>query len=292
LKLKVEKIARGEIVQVWDRFFLSWQGDAFFGQLLRHYEAYVRPDKTRQVLKIHGSETAVGHARREIEEQMQRFAELDYQMTIYDHCVGFFVRKGMKILSDMLGEDNVFLQTTYKPYFVSVRGGHDAEHALQQLVSEASNKPLRPPIVDRSQTCPFCSEELTQPFPLACGHAYCNGCLYHVLISATDGKSIPIRCIGDEGLCNTPIPLPVIERFISPARLAQIFENSFRVYLEEHPDEFKFCSTPDCNQIYRVSNDPAVIQCPACLIEVCSSCQKLPHRGFACDGSKLKRSRK
>ena len=288
LKLRVEKIAQGEVVGVWDRFFLDWQGEAFFGRLLRQFEVYVRPDRTRQVLRVYGSEAAVGHARREIKEQMRTLAALDYQMKIEDYCVGFFVHKGMRILGDMLGEDNVWLHTTSKPYFVSVRGGHDAEHALQRLVSEALKRPLRPPVLDWSQTCPLCFEEPTQPFPLACRHIYCTGCLKHMLISATDGKSIPICCIGDEGRCKTPIPLPVIERFISPVRLTQMLENSFRVHLEKHPNEYRFCQTPDCTQIYRVSTeDSAVIQCPACLIETCSHCHKSPHRGLTCEESAL-----
>ena len=288
LKLKVEKIARGEVIGVWDRFFLDWQGEAFFGRLLRQFEAYVRLDRTKKVLRVYGSETAVNHARREIREKMRTLAALDYQVTIEDRCVGFFIHKGMKILGDMLGEDNVWLHTTSKPYFVSVRGGHDAEHALQKLVSEALKRPLRPPVLDWSQTCPLCFEEPTQSFPLACRHIYCAGCLKHMLISATDGKSIPICCIGDEGRCKTPISLPVIERFISPARLSQMFENSFRVYLEQHPNEYRFCSTPDCTQIYRVSTeDSTVIQCPACLIETCSHCHKSPHRGLTCEESAL-----
>ena len=284
LKLKVEKIARGEIIGVWDRFFLNWEGDAFFGRLLRQFEAYVRPDKMKQVLRVYGSETAVNHARREIREQMKTLAAGDFQMTIERHCVGFFIQKGMKILGDMLGEDNVWLHTTSEPYFVSVRGGHDAQHALQKLVSEALRVPLRPPVLNWSQTCPLCFEGPTQPFPLACRHIYCTGCFKHLLVSATDGKSTPICCIGDEGRCKTPIPLPVIERFISPARLTHMFENSFRVYLQRHPNEFRFCPTPDCTQIYRVSKeDSAVIQCPACLIETCSHCHKPPHRGLTCE---------
>ena len=288
LKLKVERIARGEVVEVWDRYFVNWQGEAFFGRLLRQHGAYVRPDRTKQVLRVYGSGEAIRCARREIGEQMKTLAALDYQMTIEDRCIGFFIRTGMEVLGDLLGEDNVWFHTTSRPYFVSVRGGHDAEHALQKLVSEALKRPLRPPLLDRSQTCPLCFEEPTQSFPLACRHVYCNGCLKHLVISATDGKNLPIRCIGNQGRCKTPISLPVIERFISPARLSQLFENAFRVYLEQHPNEYRFCPTPDCTQIYRVSKeDSAVIQCPACLIETCSHCHKTPHHGLTCEESTL-----
>ena len=292
LKLKVEKIARGEVVKVWDRFFLNSQGDALFARLLRQFKAHVRPDKTRQVLRIYGSEAAVNHARREIEEQVNELAWLDHQMTIPDHCIAFFVRNGMKVLGDMFGEENVCLHTTSKPYFVSLRGGHDVDHALQQLISEVLEKPLQPPTSGRSQICPICLDVPVQPFSLACGHKYCNGCLHRRLLSTTDGKSISICCIGDGDTCKAPIPLPVIERFISPARLSQMFENSFKVYLEQRPDGFRLCSTPGCTQIYRVSKDPTVIQCPTCLIEACSCCHKSPHRGLTCDGNALKRSRK
>ena len=283
LKLKVEKTARGEIVEVWDRFFLDRQGEAFFGRLLRKFKAYVRPDRSIQVLRVYGSETAVNHARIEIEEQMKALAGLDFHMPIKDNLVGFFISQGTKILSDMLGEYNVWLHTAYKPYFISVRGGHDAEHALRQLMNEASGKPLRPPTLDTSQTCPQCFEGPTQPFPLACGHIYCIGCLNHILISATDGNTIPLFCTGGEGQCKTPIPLPVIERFISPARLTKMFENSFRVYLEQRPNEFKSCPTPSCTIIYRVSKETSVvIQCPRCLTETCSHCHKSPHPGLTC----------
>ena len=288
LKLKVEKIARGEVVEVWDRFFLNWQGQTFFGRLLRQFRAYVRPDRTRQVLRVYGSETAVNDARREIKEQMKTLAALDFQMNIEDYLVGFFIHDGMKVLGDMLGEDNVWLHTTSKPYFVSVRGGHDAEHALRRLVGEARRRPLPPPRLDPSQTCPLCFEEPTQAFTLVCQHVYCTGCLKHTLISATDGNNIPICCIGNAGRCKAPITLPVVERFISPARLTQTLENSFRIYLEQRPNEFRFCSTPDCTQIYRASKeDSAIIQCPACLVETCSHCHKPPHHTLTCEENRL-----
>ena len=288
LKLKVERLSRGEVVEVWNRHFLHWQGDAFFGQLQRQFGAYVRPDKTRLVLKVYGSDSAVNHARREIGGQMEIFAGLDYQMVIDDRrTIGFFTRQGMKILGDMLGEGNVWLQTTSKPFFISVRGGHDAEHALQTLVSEASKKSPHPPVLDESQTCPLCFDELTQPFTLACGHTYCTWCLTNMLNTVTDGESTPIRCTGDEGRCETPIPLPVVERFVPPARLERMLENSFRVYLERHPEELRFCPTTDCTHVYRVSKEPAVARCPACLAETCSRCHELPHRGLSCDGIKL-----
>ena len=288
LKLKVEKIARGEVVEVWNRFFLDWQGDAFFGRLQRQFGAYVRPDKIRLVLKVYGSDSAVNHARREIGGKMENLAGLDYQMVIDDRrTIGFFTGQGMKILGDMFGEDNVWLHTTSEPFFISVRGGHDAEHALQTLVNEALKKPPHPPILGKWQTCPLCLEELTQPFTLACRHTYCALCLTRMLTSATDGESTPLRCTGDEGRCGTPIPLPVIERFVPPARLERMLENSFRVYLERHPEELRFCPTTDCTHIYRVSKEPAVVRCPACLAETCSRCYELPHRGPSCDGIKL-----
>ena len=284
LKLKVEKIAQGEVVEVWDKFFLNWEGEAFFGRLLRQFGVYVRPDSMDQVLRVYGSETAVNLGRQEIEEQMRTLSALDCRVTIEDHCVGFFMRRGMKILGDLLGEDNVWLHATSRQYFVSARGGHDAEHALQNLVQEALKQPLYPQVKGWSQTCPLCLEESTRPYPLACQHIYCTRCLKHMLASATDGKGIPICCTGNEGLCKTPIPLPVIERFISPARLTQTLGNSFRIYLGEHPDEYRFCPTPDCTQIYRVSKeDPVVVRCPACLVKTCSHCHKSPHLELACE---------
>lgn len=292
LKLKVEKIARGEVVEVWDRFFLNLEGDKFFNRLLQQHGVFVRPDMTRQFLRIYGSDTAVVNARHEIREQMKTLAELDYQMTIEDHLVGYFIHRGMRILANIVGEENVCLHTASKPYFVSIRGGHDAQHALQNLAAEARKRPLDSPIAKLMRICPLCFEGAAEPFTLACGHIYCAGCLKHLLNSAIEGDNTPISCIGNEGLCKTPIPLPVIERFIPPALLTQMLENSFRVFLEQHPDEFRFCPTPDCTQIYRVSGENSVVfQCPACLTETCSHCHQSPHSGLTCGESVLMESR-
>ena len=219
---------------------------------------------------------------------MKTLAALDFQMNIEDRLVGFFIHRGMKVLGDTLGEDNVWLHTTSKPYFVSIQGGHDAEHALRKLADEARKRPLRPPMLNRSQSSPLCFEEPAQQFPLACRHVSCTGCLKHMLNSAIYGKIIPICCIDDSGRCNAPIPLPVIERFVSPALLMQLFENSFRVYLEQCPNKFRFCSTPDCTLIYCVlKEDSVVIQCPACLVKTCSHCHKSPHCGLTCEENTL-----
>ena len=112
-----------------------WEG----GSAQRKFRAYVRPDRAIQVLRVYGSKTAVSHARIEIEEQMKALAGLDFHMAIKDPFIGFFISQGTKILSDMLGEYNVWLHTAPKPYFVSVQGGHDAEHVLRQLMNEPVN---------------------------------------------------------------------------------------------------------------------------------------------------------
>ena len=114
-------------------------------------------------------------------------------------------------------------------------GGHDAP--VTKTVDEALHKHVRPPTLGWSQSCVLCSEKPTRSFPFACQHIYSTGGPNHMLVPATDGKNIHIWCIGDEGRLPREVLLPL--------RLTRTFENSFRVYLERHPDEYRSCPTPD-----------------------------------------------
>ncbi|KAI6115337.1 hypothetical protein EDD16DRAFT_1594993 [Pisolithus croceorrhizus] len=48
--------------------------------------------------------------------------------------------------------------------------------------------------------------------------------------------------------------------------------------------EFRYCKTPDCNQIYRSAPAGAagvILRCPSCSSEVCSACDDV-HEGLTC----------
>ncbi|KAG6332248.1 hypothetical protein ID866_6840 [Astraeus odoratus] len=116
-----------------------------------------------------------------------------------------------------------------------------------------------------------------------CGHSYCVACLHHLLVSALDGGQFPLVCLGNDSHCKTPIPIPVIKRFLTPTLFNRLLEVAFKYHVSTHPEVFRFCKTPDCTQIYRSTSSRAAVnlRCPSCFSGVCSSCD-MPHEGQTC----------
>jgi hypothetical protein len=289
LKVRVERLAAGENITCCDRFFLSDEGNEFLERLFKKTHVYVFCDARLSVLKAFGGPDAVEVARKEIKKQIDKLAAMEFAINLKVQSIKFFVRKGVQILREMVGEDNVTFDVSSMPCRITVRGGQDARHALRKLVDESLSEPIRGVRKNKLNECPICFDDAINPFPLACGHYYCNGCLQHLLTSAINGKQVPLCCIGNQNHCRTPIPIPVIERFLPLARVNQLLENAFRVFVDQHPQNFRYCSTPDCAQIYRVTKKPAFSQCPSCFAEICSRCHSESHEGLTCDEWALRR---
>lgn len=281
LKVRIERLAAGETINHWDRFFLTSDGCAFLGRLYKKTRAFVLCDRRLNVLKAFGEPEAVEVARKEVKKEVDRLASMEYGINLKSSSIRFFIRTGVAILKEMVGEDNINFHTSSFPFRITVRGGEKAVHALKKLVDESQSNPIRSGS-DPKKQCPLCFEDPINPFPLTCGHLYCNGCVLHLITSASDGRGVPLCCIGNENRCKTLIPIPVIERFLPPARFKQFFENAFRAHVDKHPQKLRYCATPDCPQIYRVTKGAKSLQCPSCFAEVCSRCHAEGHEGISC----------
>ncbi|KAL4268947.1 Linear Ubiquitination-Associated E3 Ligase [Pleurotus pulmonarius] len=111
-------------------------------------------------------------------------------------------------------------------------------------------------------------------------------CMHHLLTSTEEADKFPLTCVGEEGRCGMPIPIPVVQRFLTPADFAHLLEVAFTSYVTKHPRSLKYCKTPDCTQIYRASKarpgTNCAIKCPSCFSSICSSCHEDDHEGMSC----------
>ncbi|KAF9237733.1 hypothetical protein BU15DRAFT_88587 [Melanogaster broomeanus] len=291
MKVRVENLARGEIVEGWHRS-LGFPNNPFFRRVFVETGASLRADWKRQSLKVYGGTRAVDLARDLIKTELERLASMDYTITLARQSVGFFVREGIPQLKETLGENNVrFAMATRK---ITVTGGEEARHALGRLVALSLNG--NHALLDASQddqTCPICYDTVSSaPHQLGCGHVYCVACLRHFLSSASESDQLPLTCLGDEARCRVPIPIPTIQQFLPPAPFNRLLEAAFDSYVSKHPEEFKFCKTPDCTQIYRSgrAREPAkALHCPSCFAAVCNACNEDAHEGMTCQESRLHR---
>jgi len=97
----------------------------------------------------------------------------------------------------------------------------------------------------------------------------------------------PLICVGNEATCNVPVAIPFIRRFLPAQTFQNLIEAAFHKYLEQHQQELKYCTTPDCKQIYRRRTDKTALQCPACFSTICPSCDEEAHTGVSCEEQRI-----
>ncbi|KAF9529016.1 hypothetical protein CPB83DRAFT_790938 [Crepidotus variabilis] len=293
LKVRAEALVAGETLDAtyWHPSFLTVAGRQFFDDVHEETEAHIRSDFKTHVLKIYGEPEMIEAGRSMIREEVKRKAAEEVVWTIDRGSVGFFVREGLGRLRALIGEENVTSQLVRRPTTITIKGGEEATHHLQRLIEESrtATHHAAQGTGDRD-SCPVCTDEPTNPEQLGCGHTYCAGCLKHFLSSAADTKTFPLVCVGNDATCNTPLSIPFIRRFMQPQAFQHLIDVTFTYYLEQHPQELKYCTTPDCRQVYRRQQSAQTARCPSCFKTICSSCDDDVHDNMSCEETRLIRN--
>ncbi|KAF8191436.1 hypothetical protein K438DRAFT_1830505 [Mycena galopus ATCC 62051] len=287
LKVRVETLAAGEKVGLWHPSFASGSGESFASSVSTRAHVFARADPRLRAFKLYGDPPAIELARNLIRAEVERLSAFESTVSLKQECVGFFVRQGLKALQSALGEVNVTLDISSSPCQITVRGGVNAKDMLRRMV-DASVAHLGP-TAHSGIVCPVCCDEVSHPVQLNCGHSYCTGCIRHFLTTAAETKLFPLSCVGDEGQCGLLVPIPTIQRYLAPPQFQHLLDVAFNSYLEQHPQELKYCTTPDCRMVFGVTTTPTIVDCPSCFSCICSCCSADGHEGMSCEEYRIHR---
>ncbi|KAJ2930808.1 hypothetical protein H1R20_g6300, partial [Candolleomyces eurysporus] len=283
LKVRVEGLVVGERLDAehWHSSFLHSE-KTLREKVSAETGAFLSVDRRFHALRVFGGSNDVAAAKDCIREEVQKLALKEYEIPIARQSVRFFVATGLQILNDALGEDNVTLDVASQACKLKLRGGDDALQHARKLVEEAITAAADGivPADENSEDdaiCPICYDTASHPEVLGCGHSCCELCLRHYLTSAATSKKFPLVCMGDEAACNTPISIPIIQRYLTKQRLNHLIDVAFSSHIQSNPQKFKYCTTPDCTQIYQCDTGKQFHKCPSCFSEICSSCNQEAH---------------
>ncbi|KAK0616651.1 hypothetical protein B0T14DRAFT_546825 [Immersiella caudata] len=138
---------------------------------------------------------------------------------------------------------------------------------------------------EEENTCSICWTEADDPIQTSCTHTYCTDCFENFCFagSASSNNDFSLRCAGASSTCGKEIPLSELQDHLPSRALEKILEESFTSYIRRRPDTFRYCATPDCDRVYRVSSkgSPVAFTCPNCLTTVCTACHE-SHQGITC----------
>ena len=279
LKARVEDLVAGETLESWHPSLGA--NTLFLVSIFKTTRAFVRIDWKNRALKLFGEPSCVDAARTMLISEIHRLESLEYTVFLKRQSVKFFMDHGVAALKEALGNENVTLDLT-PPCKITIKGAESAKHTLNRLIQES----LDDLHITRGteSSCPVCYDEITAPVRLACGHSYCTMCVRHFLASVSTTRVFPVCCVGEEGKCGVPIHIPAIQRYLLPEQFTKLLDTAFITHIEHNPQDFKYCTTPDCNQVYRCGGSAVsqILHCPSCLSSICSSCQEEAHEGMTC----------
>ena len=297
LKAEVEKILNGEAVlkdgkTVWDDFFRRSAGIVFLQDLERAQTGVsIEIDSTRRKIRLFG----VAEKRLILREKiLEKLEQLQLQKSCYIPLEGpllaAFVNGELASLREKIGSEHIILD--FGGHALRLRGDEKVFDVARDAV-ELVRKKYK---IQRNRQaiaieCPVCFEEALSPIKMTCGHSWCRTCFQNYLTAASEQKFFPLTCLGHEGKCTARISLSAAKEVLSAADFDATVAAAFDSYVQTHPEEFQYCPTPDCSQVFRPAPEGIFLQCPSCLVRICPTCKADAHDGLTCtefkDGDNL-----
>lgn len=287
-KAEFEQLQRGEVVTlqkkpIWDRFFSQPSGYLFLRELESRYPGIGLRTRMGKILLL-GPIEQRQLVRRDI---MMRFQELQAQhlwrIPLSGRVVGPFVGTKLVTLQKTLGPENCYVHHFSDQRNLVVRGNEQAYRIACEAVEKVQSRYTDTSMPSQRSVCPVCFTEASVPTILTCGHTWCTSCLESYLVSAVENKAFPLTCLGGDASCNERISVTLAKKILSGEDFASLCDASFWSYVHARTDEFHHCPTPDCAQVYRVVSGGVILQCPSCLVRICSGCHTEAHDGLTCE---------
>ncbi|KAH9941242.1 uncharacterized protein BXZ73DRAFT_41987 [Epithele typhae] len=288
-KAAFDRLLRGDKLTengrtVWNEFFGTREGLQFLDGLQKnHPMVRVYRDTHRRTLTLFGPELRRSRVRDIILAHARRLASQRQQR----HRVAgnLFLTEDLATLRKELGEGSVWFDFLRKELVVC--GDEDARKTAKLAIQDAIKRRGQLPRTSSSSNgCPVCLSEPSHPVSLPCNHRWCTPCLSAFLNAAADVKMFPLTCLGDNARCTCRIPLDIVRQLLPPDAFDTLARTAFNLYIHARPKEFQYCPTPDCPQVYRPPPPAAapapVLQCPTCLVRICSACGAEHHETRSC----------
>ncbi|KAL1966255.1 hypothetical protein VTN77DRAFT_4608 [Rasamsonia byssochlamydoides] len=285
-KETLEKIVAGTValedgIPIWSNSFNTRSVYSQLKEIQQDLGVVIVRNRRQSQLSLYGRPT-------KCEEAMRRLctiARADFSTVHYielDPYMDWLVsQEKFRQIVATLGKGVAAMDTVSTPKKIIITGStRDFETALaiyhgqRQVKAEAET--------GNDTDCTVCWSEAENPIRTMCNHLYCLDCFEKLCLSVLPGeKEFTIRCVGDKGQCNVVFGLHELHNHLSSSSFEEVLEASFSFYIRQRPQDFHYCPTPDCDQVYRSNTDAKIRTCPKCCVATCTSCHS-NHDGMTC----------
>ncbi|KAG8422304.1 hypothetical protein J3459_010458 [Metarhizium acridum] len=244
-------------------------------------------DKVKSELRLFGSQRRCEDAQNRLAELIRMASGSNSSRVIELEPEKFFwaCHGGFRTIAGQLGPEKVLFDIISTPKKIIISGSledYDLAVAIMEGRKQVPERVEKLKLDDTAQECSICWTEADTPIKTECGHIYCLECFEDSCTKANaTGGDFTILCHGNQGNCRSVVSVEDLQTYLSSAALEAVLEQSFSCHIKRNPNMFRYCPSPDCNFIYRVSSAARTQNCSNCLRPTCSACHE-PHIDMSC----------
>ncbi|KAF2294161.1 hypothetical protein GH714_007962 [Hevea brasiliensis] len=290
-------VNHGSLTQAVLQHLFSSDGRLLMNSLQKETGTYILFDRQNLNVRIFGPENKIALAEHKLIKSL--LALHDNKQINIPLQGGFMPHDLMKKVVEKFGPDlhglkEKFPEATFmlntRRHVISFSGKRDLRPRVEDIIHDFARSLCVSGAADQPEfeatTCPICLCEVEDCYQLeACGHKFCRSCLVEQLESAMrrhDG--FPVRC-AREG-CGMHIWLIDLKSLLPCEMLEDLFRASLGAFVASSGGLYRFCPSPDCPSVYRVSDTGMVgglFVCGACYAETCTRCHLEYHPYVSCE---------
>ncbi|ERF72296.1 hypothetical protein EPUS_02183 [Endocarpon pusillum Z07020] len=277
--------AKKEDRPLWDDFFLTTEGMAYLKHIQELHGGFIYRDSRRRQLSLYGSSHAKRHLQEAMVDKINDNAKQSRKIALTPMTLRRFFEGGLQEISRILGEGKTSLRITSSEKTLSIDGSEEDVRLAKAILDD----PFRTftkrdePSAAAEDDCSVCWTEPDDAYRTSCGHTYCKECFSGLCASARSPENFPLQCLGDATRCAHSFSMAELQKALVPTAFDDLLKASLDTYVRTRPGEFQYCVTADCPQIYRITSNGRVFDCPSCLTPICTTCQAVSHNGSTCE---------
>ncbi|KAI3691505.1 hypothetical protein L2E82_49867 [Cichorium intybus] len=277
------------------QLIFSREGFAIQKSIQRETGTYFLFDRHNQSIRIFGSLTNIDRAQNRFVNALVTLHEtkqLDVHLRGPDFPPDLMKKVVEKFGPDLHGLKEKFPGSDFtlntRHHTISIRGNKELKQNVEETIRDIVNTSGQN-VESQSQTaaCPICLCDVEDGFRLEnCGHEFCRMCLIEQCESAIKRHSgFPLICAHEN--CPAMILTVDLRSILVVEKLEELFRASVSSFVGSSNGSYKFCPSPDCPSVYRVTEEDGgggrPFVCGACSVETCTRCGLEYHPFLTCD---------
>ena len=296
---QVSTLFRVEIVHVWSVWLfkaLLKSKDSVVEEIKAKTQTFISISENKMSVSIHGSKLDRIKAKSMLETFLSEYQHTYNVLSLRRQgnppqlFKNFLFKYGPSIstINQLVGAEHLDIDSELG--IIEYKGGDRCGMILQDMVMECIEQ-IQGTSRDLGSTdniCVACLCEISGQHHIlqVCHHRYCKECAMLQVAVARDMKNFPILCAQLD--CQHGFVWNDIRKlFSNESDTEMILEATILNSVRSNPDKFRFCISPDCPMLYKVTATQQTFQCPLCDTVTCTKCNTESHSNVPCEIAKM-----